>query len=100
MLFIGIVLFYLIGVVLAYGRLLASFAQIDADFPMLTPLQPSPGIKYVSLLSWFAVLTGIIVYFIDESGPHRQFFRFTMKDIWETHNNNEEAQRYKKLGLQ
>ena len=95
------ILVYLIGCVLAYGRLYASEALIDAKYPELPPAnQPSSFIDGIIWFSWLSFFVGVFIYFQDERGqPYARFLRFHNQDIREQHLANPQAAEWRRMGL-
>ena len=69
---------YIIGGILAYGRLQASMAAIDVRFGHAIERIPTSAVVSMVLLSWAAFLAGVIMYFTcdKEYEPHRHFLRY------------------------
>lgn len=83
---VKIILFYLIGCILAYGRSYASFYIIDEKFiDSLPPKSTDDNFNIaISLFSWVSFITGIFIYFMDNE---KYFLKYTNKDLWERYNN-------------
>lgn len=81
-----IIILYIIGCILSYGRLTASTYIIDEEFIKFIP--PTPAyltISILSLFSWLAFIAGIFVYF--ENNEH-YFFKWSYKPLWNEWNKN------------
>lgn len=83
-----IIAIYLIGCVLAYGRLYASFYEIDENYiSWISPM----GIKnfkgfalFQISMSWVTFLSGVLIYFTDDE---KYFLKWSNKDLIERYNN-------------
>lgn len=88
-----LIILYIIGCILAYGRVAASFYCIDRQF--IESLEPEPlfsrpGVAVlvilVTLLSWAGFIMGIMQYCMSND---YYFLKFSNKDLWEEYNKNQ-----------
>lgn len=74
-----IILVYLVGAVLAYGRCYAGFYEIDENYPMLPP--SIDRFAFIpALLSWLGFLVGLVIYVFNSE---RYFLKFSKKPLVE-----------------
>lgn len=62
-----ILVIWLIGSILSYPRLVASFYEIDENYPTLKPYPVYWEITVSLIMSWLGVIAGICLYFIFEN---------------------------------
>ena len=79
---IGIIVFYLIGCILSYGRVYASFYEIEENyikwFPPTFPNHVMATIWFTTLLSWFGLVAGIAIYKEDKE---KYCFKYSSRDL-------------------
>lgn len=81
-----VILIYLLGCILAYGRLLGSFYKIEEEFiPFIEPdftnhkefIKTMPTLIIpVTFLSWFGFILGTIIYLSE--GNYKYFLKYTI----------------------
>ncbi len=72
-----LLIIYLIGCALSYPRMIASFYEIDERYPTLKPANIWFEI-IISMLSWLAVISGIIKYF---NSDEKYFWKWSKSDL-------------------
>lgn len=81
---IYIILIYLLGCILAYGRLYASFYEIDEEYlPTFKPEGMPTEIVLSILLSWITFIAGAIIF---ETNNEKYMFKWSNKDLWKRYN--------------
>lgn len=84
MIILLIALIYLIGCVLSFGRSVASFYELDENYPELCPTQL--GFEYfVTALSWLGFISGVAIYRLNRE---RYFFKWSKKPLWKKYHEN------------
>jgi len=86
-----IIVIYLIGYLLCYGRAYASMYNIDRHYckDIRPNLNSDRFPVVISLFSWIGLLAGTIIYFLEwEKGDF--FLKYNDDDLWEIYNQNKE----------
>jgi phosphate starvation-inducible membrane PsiE len=81
-----IIILYLIGCILSYGRINASMYAIDEEFIKFIP--PTPAYLTISILSLFSWLMFIAVIFVYFENNEHYFFKWSYKPLWDEWNKN------------
>lgn len=78
---------YLFGCALSFGRMTASFYEIEEKYCL--SLKPNTSQMKVfavaSFLSWFMFLCGIVIYFLRDE---KYFFKWSMNDLVKIYKQN------------
>jgi len=88
--FILILMVYLAGCILAYGRIYASAYEIDREFIRWmkpTGLSLDTPTVLLVILSWFTFLAGSISYIADKD---KYFLKYNNDDLIEKYNNRKD----------
>ena len=88
MIILLIVLIYLIGCVLSFGRNRATFYEISEqylDFPAVEPYQLDKFEFLSAVLSWIGFIAGVWGYFEDSE---KYFFKWSKKPLWKKYHEN------------
>lgn len=80
-----IILFYLIGCVLSYGRMYGALRSIDYDYiKVFYPEDINAGYIYIiTITSWLGFMIGILYYLANilEGDKEKYFIKFNKKDL-------------------
>lgn len=83
-----ILVIYIIGCILSYGRHYARMYEIDEDYiNTLPPYKDNSFTLLFSLFSWVGFIAGIIIYFGDEE---KYFLKYSNKPLWDKYNKRYE----------
>lgn len=82
LLIIGIVILYLIGVVLSYGRMKAESYEIEKDryenYPGIGPMKEDCVFFIFIIFSWYTFFIGVYDYF---NSKEKYFFKWSKKEL-------------------
>lgn len=90
MLIASLILAYIIGCVLSYGRVYASFYELEekyctTQFPEITK-QTKILFVYISILSWVGFLIGLVFFLFLKN--EKYLFKFSINDLVEKYNRS------------
>jgi 4-hydroxybenzoate polyprenyltransferase len=69
---------WIAGSVLSYPRMVASFYEINEDYPRSKPQNCVPQMVFAAVFSWVLFLGGIIIYFKDNE---KYFWKWSKRDL-------------------
>lgn len=82
---ITIALIYIVGCILSYGRVFASFYEIEEEY-YIKGIKPSLKevqliLTLVAIFSWIGFFTGVYIYFLRKE---KYFLKYSLRNIEET----------------